>query len=423
MTGGRRSSANAAAAPAAPPAPWSEWLSGRRSWLVVADLDGPPGKYHVGDEAMFEANLIRLRLRIGRHLRVAAFSNAPEFTRDFYGLDEVCPPPRFAGGCRAALQPVAKGIGWAVPPQPRTAGPGRCMAAADGVLISGGGNLNSLYPICLKQRLAIALAARCRRVPVLMVGQGLGPICRRTDRWHLRLLALLCSAVGVRDRAMSRECLRQLRIPNRAVLVHLDDAFDLPPAEEAELAAAGPAPNRLWLAVSIHQREPESGEALASRWELLFAELLRQLPELGLCFLPHLVQAGSPDDDLAAARRVAERLGTRGDGDLFLPSGWVSARTVRAWTARCAAALTTRYHQAVFAAACGVPVVGLGLGRYGVAKLAGLFELLETADPVLTAGDDPQPVVAALVDALAGRASRPRPPGRFAHPLGPCRDG
>ncbi|MGH2943335.1 MAG: hypothetical protein ACRDLN_11255, partial [Solirubrobacteraceae bacterium] len=97
----------------------------------MADVGGE--SYHVGDEAMLEANLLRLA------------ADAPHAAVTVLGRDAA------DGDIAAAL------------------------ARAQGLLISGGGNLASPWPDLLRARiLAIEEAAR-HGLPVAMGGQTLGP--------------------------------------------------------------------------------------------------------------------------------------------------------------------------------------------------------------------------------------------------------
>src|ERR671912_382735 len=75
------------------------------------------------------------------------------------------------------------------------------VAAADGVLIAGGGNLASTWPLHVYERAALAgIAARLSR-PLVVSGQTLGPDLRGRDRDLVRGLLHSAALVGVRESA------------------------------------------------------------------------------------------------------------------------------------------------------------------------------------------------------------------------------
>ena len=75
------------------------------------------------------------------------------------------------------------------------------VAAADGVLIAGGGNLASTWPLHVYERAALAgIAARLGR-PLVVTGQTLGPDLRGRDRELVAELLRSARLVGVRESA------------------------------------------------------------------------------------------------------------------------------------------------------------------------------------------------------------------------------
>ena len=110
------------------------------------------------------------------------------------------------------------------------------VAAADGVLIAGGGNLASTWPLHVYERAALAgIAARLGR-PLVVSGQTLGPDLRGRDRELVAELLRSARLVGVRE-SSSHLLASDLGVDAR---LGVDDAsFVGWPAEGAVPAADG----------------------------------------------------------------------------------------------------------------------------------------------------------------------------------------
>ena len=158
----------------------------------IGDVDG----LHVGDEAMFGADLALVR-RLLPQATCIAVSAAPAHTRAIYGVDAVA---------RSEAVHVARD--------------------ADLLVVTGGGNLNSSFPELLGERVELARATAGGGGAVVLLGQMLGPALRATDADRVRELLTLSTFVGVRDSA-SHALARQLGAADERCVEQLDDAWEV----------------------------------------------------------------------------------------------------------------------------------------------------------------------------------------------------
>ena len=220
------------------------------------------------------------------------------------------------------------------------------------LFISGGGSLlqdATSFKSLAYYLLVIALAKRYRR-KVMLLGQGIGPLRRSISR---RLTARTLSGVdliAVRD-PQSAELLRELGVKSR-IEVTADPTFALDPCPADEYS-------RLWralgfgdgddvLAVSLRGWPGRDVERHASE---ALAEIAQELPVKLL-----LVAMHSPDDE-ALARRVADSL-EMPDRIAVQPEEW-SGEQLLGVLGRCVFAIGMRLHALIFAAAAGVPSLGI----------------------------------------------------------------
>ena len=326
--------------------------------LVVADVGhGPNGWVHVGDEAMFLANVARLR---GLGVSVSVLTRSLGGHADL-GAEVRRPPPawRFASMARIARSLVQVELG-------RRAGRWReplveAVARARCVLISGGGNLNSLVGINdLYLRVEVGLIAQRLGVPLVMSGQTIGPITGLRDPFWAGLLMRGARAIGVRDRGYSRAQLERLGVAPSNIVELVDDALQV---------ATEPPTDDLCV-VSVH----------SSRGTLRDASVRASV---------RAITASSPDLRFEGVPHVFDRAG-RYDPAFMQPlvsvydvrDAGIAAQVdaVRQRSTRAALGVVTRYHAAVFMLGAGRPVLSLVRDEYEHAKHLGLLQSLGLDD-------------------------------------------
>ncbi len=297
---------------------------GPQSLVVLADVGGD--EFHVGDEAMLDANLALIR------------GAAPETKVTVLGRS-------------ADNDAIRSAVG-----------------GADGVLLSGGGNLSDTWPWLVGQRLTLLEEALRRALPVVTGGQTIGPAL--SDPQRARLIAALAGVtmLGTRE-ADSRALALELGVSPDRVDYQVDDAFGQrgTPPTDGPLLAAVDAP---YIAVTLDGSYASQAAALglrslAGQLAALAAEL-----RLGLVFVPHLGQLGErAGDDVGAGRRLEQLLRLTGTAIHIAPVLPVSEA---AWLShRAALTISSRYHPLVFASAAAQPCIALHRDAYTRAKLRG----------------------------------------------------
>lgn len=252
------------------------------------------------------------------------------------------------------------------------------VRAADAVVATGGGYVNDHYHEHASKVFATLSLAQGLGKPTAMFGIGLGPVSRQNLVWHggpvLRRLWLL----GLREADLGPAEARRLGVQESRVTVTGDDAVPV--------AAAHPAPpvqDRRHVGVNLRlAADAEVPDEALPRVRAGVADGARAR---GAPLLPLVIRtAHSPANDVDAAVRVfgPELV------DLTRAREVASPQQVLAEVARCRVVVTGAYHNAIFALATGVPVVGLARSAYYASKLNGAARQFGVGMTVLSL-DDP----------------------------------
>lgn len=334
--------------------------------VLMGDV-GPAPHYHVGDEGMLEAAAARLRERIAG-VEFTVVSADPLDSAARYGASSVgrlgfAPLRASRADLDDRLERVlaaASGRSAALPATDPAWEVIESVGEADGVLITGGGNLTTPFVEHVYERAALAGIAEIRGIPLVVSGQTLGPRLDDRDRELVRGLLRSARLVGVRE-AESHRLAEELAGSARLVP---DDAVALIAGDPAAVTAALGVRAGGFVAVSfppyagLDELEPfiEDLRVLVSR--------IREITGLPVVVVPH---EGLPGSTTSGDGIVAERLG--GEGVIVAPV--LPAAEVARLTAAAALVVSARYHPLVFALAAGVPAVGVWLDEYTRRKVAG----------------------------------------------------
>jgi len=354
-------------------------------FVVQGDLG--QGAYHVGDEAMTVAAVDELSGRTGASF--VLLSRDPEQTVGLYGTASIPTiefpwPPAERSAHLELVRRAVRGDRAALPPADNVWGVIDEVATADGVLIAGGGNMNSLYGWLLYERAAVAIIARELGKPLVVSGQTFGPTLLPQDRKVLHELLECATLIGAREPS-SYALGFELGLGSDRLVRVLDDGSFLPssarhlPSGSEQAPPAGDSgladlpdlpvlPAGGYIAATVGPDAWREGtRTLASIAAVLDrAALLTGLP---VYLLPHMGALGSAEDgsDHESHRTVLAH--SRSGQLTMLPV--LPVRTAAEVTAAAGLVITNRYHPAVFGLAAGVPVVSLANDAYSDIRLTG----------------------------------------------------
>lgn len=343
--------------------------------LLLGDVGVLDDMVHIGDEAMFEELTSQLRRR-----GVTSFtglSSNPDETRRRYGLDAIRGigfSPALVGD-RAAQEErmglvlrTADGERGLLELGDPAHGVIEAVRAADGVAVSGGGNMASIWPMHIFERATLAaLAARFDK-PFVVSGQTIGPELEGADRDLTARLLGSARLVGLRETA-SAALVRELGVTGDGVESTIDDASFLGMDWSAGAPAAGSPEAAPYCAVTL---AAHVGGLDRDAFADATARLLdRVAAETGLeiVFFAHFASLRGTDDergDSLAHRRVIDRM-TQPSRIEPTTDSIAAARFARG----ASLAVSSRYHPAIFAVSAGVPTVGIAVDDYTTVKLTG----------------------------------------------------
>jgi polysaccharide pyruvyl transferase WcaK-like protein len=340
--------------------------------VVVGDVGGPD-LFHLGDEAMLEANLEAFREQIPE-IDFTVPSRDPEWTAQYYTVESL-PFPKIPNGIsadvflREAMDASDRHRFWSNWTGEHLAGR---LREASGLVISGGGNLCESWPEKILERAALLELAQIYAVPAVVLGQTIGPALSPDQKLLLRRAFEKVRWIGVRDDSSSGVA-TSLGVSPERVNRQLDDAFFLPPQsiETGRSNAFGQSGGpRILVTIDASFQAPERQRTLSV--------LSRQLDELSvatgaeLVFVPHVggAAAGNALSDLHVGKALAAQMKSK----MVLLDVW-QPREVRWLTEEAAMVISTRYHGVVFAAAAGTPVMGISVDEYTRTKLRGALSL------------------------------------------------
>jgi len=340
--------------------------------VTIGDVGVLDGMVHIGDEAMFHEATVQLR---ARGATITGVSSNPAETAERYGVDAVPAigfHPATTGGRlgqrerRARVLSAIDGGAGHLPQDDPAWQVVEAVREADGVLVAGGGNMASLWPMHVYERNTLGLVARRFDKPLVVSGQTIGPVLEGEDRELVTELLDAAALVGLREGA-SLELVRSLGVDPATTVGTVDDAsflgFEAAPPAGGAAGAAAP-----YLAVSL---SAHVGDADRGAFATAVARLLdRVAGEAGLevVFLAHWGSLDPTEErgDSLLHRAVLDQLTVPARVEPTTDSP-AAARFARG----AALHLTSRYHPAVFAVAGGVPTVGLAVDDYTTIKLTG----------------------------------------------------
>lgn len=307
------------------------------SLLVIGDI-GRSDYYHLGDEAMMQVSLAELGRRAIRDVTLVA--SDPAKAEEIYGVPSI-PKLGFTLNRHRNLAMLAEFVNGDIEHELYTS-----LASCDGVLISGGGNLNSFFIDEVFQRLAIARVAKRFGKPLVVTSQTVGPMMQFDDFQLVQEIIDSSSVFGARE-AFTKNLLRR----HKNVAHTMDDAFALPLKQPDGL------PER-FIVGSF------SASPLLSHWshdeykKLLIKSLDTLVEKFGLevLLVPHLAgykSVAEYDDDFHQS--LVD--GSLSGGLIRIPL--IAADEYMGMLSKALFSVSNRYHPSVMAPAMGTPAISL----------------------------------------------------------------
>ena len=344
--------------------------------LMIADISGEGVEYHVGDEAMAEVAIERLKQIVGTDNIVMTCAH-PDGVPATYSIKSSA-HHSLTDAARKKLiftrpHSYIKGLLRMV----------RNLRQCDVLFICGGGNLTSEWPGVLESRMYLISWALKLKKRVILVSQTLGPY---SEEHRARISTLLEKVewVGVRDKHYSHT-----QIPS-PVHFAVDDASYLKP-KHSEWTQSVINENKPCIAFSMRKFGKASDGLLTTLCKEVVKITNKQ--NLRTIFIPHHAPAHEGDIRLA---KNNEALWPE-DKPLTIMAPIPLAAPLKALTGDCEWTISMRYHQIIFSLAMGVPVIGVYVNEYTQAKLHGAFEQFGLA-PRLMAIDEVEGKLEQLVE-------------------------
>jgi polysaccharide pyruvyl transferase WcaK-like protein len=357
--------------------------------VAIGDIGVTDDLIHIGDEAMFDELVRRLRARGADH--ITGISSDPAETAARYGIESVqrigFDPER--GASAAASRPAqeqrmdlvlrtAAGETGLLADDDTAHAVIAAVAASDGVAIAGGGNMASTWPLHIFERATLGRIARILGKPLAVSGQTIGPFLTAPDAALVAELLGSAELVGLRE-GPSLALSTRLGVHPALLNQTIDDASFLGSVADDGAGEPEPEPEpgreRAYCVVTLANHigdvsRDEFTAQLAGVLDFVVTEL-----DLEVVFFAHF---GSIDDGSLPASEVPVR------GDSVVHARIAAAMTqpsavhpttdspAAARLARGAAlSVSSRYHPAVFASSGGVPAIGISVDEYTTTKLTG----------------------------------------------------
>lgn len=329
------------------------------SIVAIGDIGVVDGMVHIGDEAMFDEFVTRMRERGADH--VIGMSSNPRESATRYGIDAIG-QLGFRGLDRAEQRDRLELVRRAASGDPvadeRVSAVVSAIRSSSGVAITGGGNLASIWPANIAERVGVASIAAICGVPLVVSGQTLGPELTPADVDSVGALLRSAALVGVRE-AASFAVATRMGVDPALLEQTVDDASFLG-------HPGGPTGDHLAVTLSSHLGGIDRETAL----DAIAALLDRTVAATGLrvVFVCHF--GSLRPEEIRGDAVLHHAVGRRMTASVVhAPVGDAASAAALARTA--ALVISSRYHPVVFAVSSGVPAVGISVDDYTSVKLTG----------------------------------------------------
>ena len=230
---------------------------------------------------------------------------------------------------------------------------------ADLLVVSGSGGFADSGAEWNRSILGMAEAAIRRRIPVVMFGQGMGPLNDPTILSRAREIFPQITLISLRGNRGALSLLDSLGVSRTRVLTTGDEAIE--PAFAARVEEPGYG---IGINLRVASYSGVKSDCIGEVASVLQAFARRQ--ETVLLPLPIAVHEYARDHE--TIRELLTGFDDKSDGGSSLDTPLLLIKQ----TGRCRMVVTGAYHAAVFALAQGIPVVGMCNSPYYLSKFQGL---------------------------------------------------
>jgi polysaccharide pyruvyl transferase WcaK-like protein len=236
------------------------------------------------------------------------------------------------------------------------------VAKADAVIVTGMGGITDAFPEYAHDLLTTLALALYYGKPVVLVGQGIGPLETPRLRELASQVLRRADLIALREDVTAGPLLKSLGIPMNKTVTTGDDAIEI--AYRARSAVLGTG-------FGINIRASDYSEIdleLLSRLRALFQLSLRTYSAIAV---PVPISSVPGEGDLETFKSLLDGY----DGPFIQPPDLGSPTAIVEHLQHCRILVCGSYHAAVFACSSGVPAVCVAKSAYYLAKFRGLAEL------------------------------------------------
>lgn len=289
-------------------------------------ISGYYGFKNAGDEAILMAVISQLRKK-DSNIKITVLSGDPVYTKNTYGVDAVN---------RASFPDVYRAI------------------KNSTLFISGGGSL--LQDVTSNRSLIYYLGviklAQLLKKPVVIYGQGIGPITKKRNRWLATQILNSVSTITVRDRA-SKIYLLDMGVKNKDIHITADpvlamERIDISIGRDI-LTSSGIDMNSNKPLIGVATRPWQNSNDFSN---ILSSALDSLINDLGarVVFIPF-----HREEDVAESRKIAERM----KGKVVVLGDDCSVEELISVIGNLDLLIGVRLHSLIFAALMDVPLLGI----------------------------------------------------------------
>lgn len=306
------------------------------------------------------------------------------------------------------------------------------IRSCDAVYCSGGGNLNDIWlETELLPRVITYRLAGIFEKPLVISGQGIGPLQSKLGRRLLQWGVQDAQIVGCRDRDESRQLLLRLGLSEETAQSLGDDATDLRCADHDRLTqifeqegVEDDGKVRLAVHIRLHNfKEDFRTAAIAPLAQML--DSLIERTDCHILFIPvSYARKRAYENDIGDAFEVFARMRHRSNVS-FICREKYSPPDMKAIVNACDLLIGFSYHAWIFALTSGTPALGLYYGEYFRLKAMGLFawynrphwawnvdgldvsKFVDTVVQVLASADEHRRELTTITDQIIAQVERP----------------